>query len=121
MNRELRFRGWCKTNKEMVQIQKISFKNNKVMPYKWNIAWDIEEFEIMEYTGLVDSKGVDIFEGDILQTRDGLMVVEYNQDRFECINSVGNNFRLYDYIYFGFTKVIGNIYESKNLLEDAKC
>jgi len=131
MKQNIKYRAWLKNEEEMCEVIGFNFIYETVtaickdrstiymsgeQPLMHKI-FKFDKVELMQFTGLVDSKGVDIFEGDILQTRDGLMVVEYNQDRFECIDSNDNNFRLYDYIYFGFTKVIGNIYENQDLIK----
>jgi len=111
MNRDLKFRFWDIETKSMIFATLEHLIDGGYYISKDSIT--------MQYTGLQDKTKdkQDIYEGDILQTKDGIMIVEYNYDRFECIDSNDNNFRLYDYIYFGFTKVIGNIYENQDLIK----
>lgn len=72
-------------------------------------------------TGLRDKKGKEIFEGDILGTKDGLLngVVEYRSDLGMWTNSLirYNNFERLCNVASD-REIIGNIYENRELLED---
>lgn len=74
----------------------------------------------MQSTGLKDKNGKEIFEGDILGTKDGLLngVVEYRTDLGMWTNSLVryNNFERLCSIASD-RKIIGNIYENPELLE----
>jgi hypothetical protein len=59
----------------------------------------------LQYTGLKDSKGNDIWEGDVIKTDSGNVVVEWL--------SVGWTAHL----LFGDIEVVGNVYENKDLIE----
>lgn len=74
----------------------------------------------MQSTGLLDKNGKEIFEGDILGTKDGLLngVVEYRSDLGMWTNSLirYNNFERLCSIARD-REIIGNIYENPELLE----
>lgn len=85
------------------------------------------DIEIMQYTGLKDKNGVEIYEGDIIE--DGYLnpltgeflsrkyVIEYDKGSFRG-KLIGHT--PYGDTFLSFIKgeVIGNIYEDKHLLEE---
>jgi len=122
--REIKFKAWIMPYEMMVEVQRINFDVQTVEVqigegdlYEFNF----EEIELMRSTGLKDKNGVEIYEGDIVENYKK-EIVEYENGGFKpfTTNTLG---REYGYIPQDTTnwnevKVIGNIHESPELLEE---
>lgn len=118
-----RFRAWDKKFKEMVQVDALVFEEQIIKAtYKnGNVAKeDLKNYVLMQSTGLRDKNGKEIFEGDIIGIRDGLLngVVEFNIDLGMWTNSLlrYNNFERLCSIADS-REIIGNIWEHPELAE----
>lgn len=79
--------------------------------------WEVENIEIMQWTGLKDSNGVEIYEGDILQSEHYFKYkVVFKGDGWRCDSLKNSRFK--NRFIGRDLKVIGNIYENPELLED---
>ena len=134
--REIKFRAWNEQIKFMGEVRNIDFINGTVeVLIEDNIGyyfedWKKTDIKTMQYTGLQDENGVDIYEGDIIN-----LSYEYFDGHFrdnEIVGKVcfeGSSFRMsykkYDEIRewridepeILSIEVIGNIYENPELLE----
>ena len=123
--REIKFRAWHKFEKVM------EYFNNPYIPD--SDYWDgckgtrlemvngifnnnKDEIEWMQFTGLKDDNGKEIYEGDVIEFLNGKsQIVEWNDDTCEFQFSDGspiNNGETYGVCKF----VIGNIHENPELL-----
>ena len=127
-----KFRAWMKSLKWMCDVTNISFDSKLVdicqqgdteRCTEISVEFDENEIELMQSTGLKDKNGKEIFEGDVLGTKDGLLngVVEYRSDLGMWTNSLisYNNFERLCNVA-GSREIIGNIYENPELLEEKK-
>ena len=112
--REIKFRAWDKENKEMVEVELLGKRVLLVKDGEWE---NIENFEVMQYTGLKDKNGKEIYEGDIVNC--------FRHEGFEFVTTrlgshgIETQLGFYPFIeVYGYAEVIGNIYENPELLEE---
>ena len=119
--REIKFRVWWEKQMRHNAIcgnGQVLFIPNATGEYKWiNQA----ECSVMQYTGLKDKNGKEIYEGDVLQHSVDKMflkwLVEFNVFRFEIVNiakdgDLFQRFPVDGIYYFTDREIIGNIYEN---------
>lgn len=138
--REIKFRAYFKTDKRIYNV--LALGNNGVILWDDESEVDFEcqfdDIELLEYTGLKDSNGVKIYEGDIVEN---LMKDPSGYEDFDgnWVQNIPDN----DPSYFGkiffkdasfyirynggfetlldrdcIVEVVGNIYENKELLDE---
>lgn len=118
--REIKFRGFDKVGKEMFRVKMISFlEDGKFILSGKGGSITSEDCVIMQYTGLKDKNGKEIFEGDIIEND------QWKTSRFNVVFNRGGFAITYpgDYLpkdikYAEYFAVIGNIYENPELLDN---
>lgn len=131
--RDIKFRAWDKKKNDWFDDGgSLYIELNGNINFGWNgeVMDDYTDRVILlQYTGLKDKNGVEIYEGDFLMAGDAYLgVIKYHSTRAQFIGkNIGETFQEdeYDTLYtkngrFNSAKVIGNIYENPELLEDLK-
>lgn len=127
--REIKFRAWDKDNKEMVAVQMIDCDRNHVMARSPKGATGYikrrENIELMQFTGLHDKSGKEIYEGDIVLVRKDMAQHDYHAriDWFVGgyvirLPNVSTDW-ISEFEASEELEVIGNIHENAELLNSA--
>jgi len=128
--REIKFRVWDSIKNIMLPVIEVSWEPLQVV--RWVICWDKDEGDcctvqlpkegdLMQFTGLHDKNGKEIWEGDIIQDKKdkrfrGKIWYDDKKAMF-CYEELS----LAEAINAGLLiKVIGNIYENPELLKEGK-
>lgn len=133
MSREFKFRAWDKKERQMITDTKGNYVVSNIgllkpVEDKFDLI-DITRFELMQCTGVEDEDEIETYEGDIIYFKHKNMFgsileatapIEFIQGEFGiAINEISQWWslsKLLGMIGRNF-KVIGNIYENKELLE----
>lgn len=118
--RDIKFRAWDKDIKKMLYQNKKSptfgrFEDDRHCSIEDVLFYEKDDFELMQYTGLKDKNGVEIYEGDILKFDVWKpKEVVYGDENCKCVgfSLKGTMKALYTYDS-DMCEVVGNVHEVK--------
>jgi uncharacterized phage protein (TIGR01671 family) len=122
MNRPIKFRVWDKRETKGMSTQNMLY--DAQLHHFWQDFVDYPGYELMQYTGLTDKNGKEIYEGDIIidtQKQKYEIIFDENHARYD-LKVCGEN-KLSQTSYFTqiyekkHIEVIGNIFEHPELLK----
>ena len=121
--RDIKFRVWDNERNAMFNSKSvdIDFFEGKIEITSDTIRYDevytdeIKDFELMQYVGCKDKNNKEIYEGDIVKTKEHIGQIIYSKGMFFI--DVKGDFYLPIYNVSEFMEVIGNIYENPDLLD----
>ena len=137
MNREIKYRAWLKEENKMVNVETIDFTDKSMQYLKKNEIIDayllrrmiFDDVELMQYTGIKDKNGKEIYEGDILKYKflydrrlKHVTLVKFveTEASFGIKDTYGNEIPLFRITANNYFEVIGNIYENEELLQKVR-
>jgi uncharacterized phage protein (TIGR01671 family) len=114
--REIKFRAWDGQNKTTYPHHNMYYWEGTGLGQAkpW---WIEDDTPIMQYTGLKDKNGKEIYEGDIVKYKDGATDFEFtapivfNSGCFRADTILGMR------AFYFSPEILGNIYETPELLE----
>ncbi len=149
MKREVKFKAWHKTEKLMCDVDTLTNEGafligvkpgedeiiqelRMVIPAPLNGRFcENDEFELLEFTGLKDKNGKDIFEGDILKLQYPFRIgagvgcgegFDYREITVSvsfdggCFWFTGKGFTDCNWRFYDNYEIIGNIFENPELI-----
>ncbi len=135
--REIKFRAWDKRDEEMYTPTNIMLSNSKkvwiadkkVFNDMRHLVEEESKFRnigdsavLMQFTGLKDKRGEEIYEGDILAEKEGkkyrtVGLVIWSEKEVCYILRLKDSWDVLDKVNEEYCEVIGNVYKNSELLE----
>jgi hypothetical protein len=117
MSREIKFRAW-RENKMHYNITTAHYEHN-AMSGSGGDLWDFAEWmkwsKVMQYTGMKDKNGAEIYEGDIIKydRHDDPVIIRWTEEGMDYTGWIFEDL----FTQGGPFEVIGNIFENSELLK----
>ena len=131
MNRKIKFRAWDKVKQIWCNYKiddgTVYFMDNDTGCLYRNYPGKYENFDLMQYIGIKDINNIEIYEGDIVKLSKEnsdfkeIGVVKFDENKASYVLETQDDDVSYNISYYNYHKVyyrvIGNIYENKELLK----
>ena len=122
MNKIPNYRVWHKIEKRFVDLRSIDFELDNIgydcqgEAHYYDVA-KFDEIVFQQWTGFVDAKGKDVYEGDFLDN--SRFPITFNNGKFVVVVSGARIFDLEEFFEESIQPTVkGNIFENSELLKN---
>lgn len=136
--RKIKFRAWSKEYNQMLNVEDINFRDNIIRTHHFEndrplqLVDCTEKFKLMQFTGLKDRNGKEIYEGDVVNSiwdftdlfadepELGIVnfVVSFDETKAHfLLCPIEDRDDVWKIAINDVVEVVGNIYENPELLE----
>ena len=119
--REIKFRAWDGKLKEMIGPEEVLSCSFIGLDGEWLGLSDLIKgeggFELMQYTGIKDANGIEVYEGDVLKDHNEYWEVRFFDGAF-WVASIRGNAESELLCGNDYMEIIGNRYENPELLKE---
>ncbi len=117
--REIKFKFWD-ISRELMKGDFDGFNENMGINEMFEYLQATKDYIVLQFTGLLDKNGKEIYEGDIVKKVYGsstpIFAVAWHDERAMFIQHDGYNSALYE-VAPELMEVVGNIYQNSELLK----
>ena len=127
--REIKFRAFLKADGRIYEVLSVDFLNKEATLWDKETAVNFEagfdEIELMQYIGMEDENGREIYEGDIIEFLENesgetwTAKIVFENLAFKALD-VEDKCYEYDFDDLTDIEILGNIYENPEILKDTK-
>ncbi len=133
--REIKYRAWDRSRKVMMSVRSINYADDgyagttTVQSIDGTSYVNGESCDLIQYTGIKDKNGIEIYEGDILKAEDGYTgLINYRLEAAQFVGfNVGDKYvnEEFDTLYnidgtLNTAEVIGNRYDNPEFVKGAE-
>ncbi|MGP4073812.1 YopX family protein [Piscibacillus sp. B03] len=112
--RDIKFKVWDKQQKVMLDWEHILDRPDLQEFLLFADKEDNFYSPLMQYTGLKDKNGTEIYEGDIYKAKMTILKTDTTTVSIEVVEDIRND----NVYYYDEVEVVGNIYENPELLKE---